>query len=239
LNFIKVWLWRNINWRLADERCSHDTYFRGWCKTVFVTTPRINGRPLNRLAIQALAMAPRGSTIVVKQTQTDVSIEVTHPDFIKPGDTNVFLLKRDPRTNELYLYIDLVSFATGGPKGFGAVAFLRCAQMCRILGFSRIDLLAAGGQSYKIAPATWNTGFNGYYTWGVFGFNAPLHTVTAKNLRSNPQLNRCGDLLDIIEKNASWWKAQGAGGEMTFDLQDNSRSWHTLLKYLSANGYRK
>lgn len=236
---MKEWLWRNIVWRLPGERCIHDKHFRGWCKTHYLTKPRLNGRPLSRYAIQALAMAPAGSSIVVKETSEGVSIEVAHPQFFPKNSTNLFILKRDPSTSEIYLYIDLVKFVPNGPKGFGAVAFLRCAQICQILGLSRIDLLAAGGQSYKVAPQSWASGFNGYYTWGVFGFNASLHPQTCQNLQNNPQLNGCTDLLDIIERDAAWWRAKGAGGAMTFDLRQNSRSWHTLHNYLAAKGYRK
>lgn len=208
---IQTWLWRNVIWRLKGEGSTFDDHFRGSCKTTFFDTPRLAGNALDRFQVQALCMAPRDSTIVVKQDgNDDFRFEVHHPTLIRRGAKNEFLIKKDPATGELYFYIEYV-YMENGPKGFGAVAFLRCAQMCQMLGFERIDLLAAGGKSYKI-QGNWNPGFNGYYTWGRFGFNAPLHPQTIANMQAEPALVGANDLLEVMERNAQWWKDEGGGG---------------------------
>ncbi|MBB3193229.1 hypothetical protein [Roseateles terrae] len=237
MGMVKSWFWRNVLWRFADERCKHDEYFRRSCRVVFIDKPALGGKAIDRFQIQSLSMAPAGATVVVKMQRDEIVMQVTHPKLIKKGYTNEFYIRADPDSQELYLYIELAMFADG-PKGLGAVGFFRCAQVGCALGLARVDLLAAGGKSYKIA-GEWNPGFNGYYSWARFGFNAPLHPLTAEAIAALPRLAGAKDLLEIIERDPHWWSLEGGGGEMTFDLRAGSRSWHTLPTYLSDNGYRQ
>lgn len=235
MGLLKSWIWKSVYWRLRGERGAHDEIFRGNCQVNFRVQPRIASRKLDKVQVQALAMAPSDAVVAVEERNGEIHLLVTASVYV-PGQ-NIFVLKVDPVTTELYLYIDYIKFE-GGPSGLGAIAFLRCAQMCVMLGIGRVDLLAAGGASYKI-QGTWNSGFNGFYTWARFGFNASLHQQTIVNLQRNPALADCQDLLEIMERNPTWWKDHGAGGEMTFDLRSGSRSWQTLSNYLSKEGLLK
>ena len=237
--FLRAWVWRNIYWRLKGERCVHDSYFRGTCRFLVKNWPRIGGRELSRLELQALSMAPAGSTISVRVIDGELQMTIAHPDLILTGFENVVYLKHDQALDEIYLYIDLVMFdGKVCPEGFGAVGFLRCAEMAYRLGFSRIELLAAGGADYKIANSWSRDDFNGYYSWARFGFNAELHSLTREMIKNDPGLSGCNDLADIIGRQPDWWWEHGGGGELTFDLQRGSRSWQTLYAYLESKDLR-
>jgi hypothetical protein len=193
--------------------------------------PKINGHVLDDWQIQTLAMCPSGGKVRVRHHQAEFTLEVTHPDLIETKRVNVVELRKD--ANEYYIYIDLVLFATSGLKGFGASAFLRMAQTAQQLGFQRIDLLAAGGAGYK---HKWTRAFNGFHSWARFGFNATLWPETVARLQSSPHLQGCTELWEIIERDPGWWKDNGDGCDLSFDLRTDSRSWHTLYTYLEKKG---
>lgn len=195
--------------------------------------PEVNGHELDDWQIQTLAMCPTGGTVKVRASSSEIVLIAEHPDLIEKNESNIVFIRRD--ASGPYIYVELVLFASSSYKGFGATAFLRMAQTAQQLGFLRIDLLAAGGTGYKTAFG-WSRAYNGFHSWARFGFNAKLWPETVAKLQNFPHLQGCADLLDIIERDPDWWKTNGDGSKLTFDLQENSRSWHTLYTYLGKKG---
>jgi SPP1 gp7 family putative phage head morphogenesis protein len=120
-------------------------------------------------------------------------------------------------------------FETG--KGLGARIFARQVDTLRAAGFKRIDTFAAG--SYG------DEEFNGYWTWAVFGFDAKLPTRIASKLP--PELAEAKSVSDLMAsaEGQTWWKINGKGLDMSFDLDPNSRSSQKLDLYLAAKGIRR
>ncbi len=191
--------------------------------------PLVGERWLDDWMLQTIVMCPANGRVVVEQRKQAFVITGSHPEHMEPGGRNVVEI-RIGSDGEPFLYFDWVLFSTQAGKGFGAVAFFRAAQAASRARFQRIDLLAAGGAGYK---HQWTREFNGYHSWARFGFNAPLHASTLALIKDHPKLSGCTELLDIIDNDPEWWKQNGDGCELTFDLRSGSRSWYTLTKYLS------
>jgi hypothetical protein len=230
------WLRRTLLWRLPGEATAWDEIFRKRAEVDVLPheRPRIGGKLLDDWALQTICMCPSGGRVIVRRFPDSIRLTVSHPKYIESGASNVVEIRVDPQ-GEPYLYFDLILFQTEHYPGFGASAFYRAAQAALRAGFSRIDLLAAGGNGYKY---TWSRPFNGYYSWARYGFNALLWPATLSRLASNPQLSACKELLDIIDVDPAWWKKHGDGCEMSFALRSTSRSWYTLNRYLAERGLK-
>jgi hypothetical protein len=228
MRYLSEYFRRNVSWRLDDLGSKCDDYFRGKAEVIATDRPTIYNKPLDDWQIQTLAMCPSGGSVYVDLLQNFGEFEISHADKIEKGYKNLIQLRQD--TSGVYLYIDLVLFDAADIEGFGATAFLRAAQMASRLGFSRIDMLAAGGRGYT---RQWTRKYNGYYTWPRFGFNAPLQSPILSLIQGTAKFAGCLTVLDVVGRDPSWWQDHGDGCEMTFELQSNSRSWHTLYTYLN------
>lgn len=180
--------------------------------------------------LQDLVMCPSHGTIVASPTTTGTVVVQAHSPHIQTGMWNEVEFRRDG--NDIFLWIEWVMFNGNTPGGFGCCAFLRCAQAARRLGLARIDLLAAGGNSSK--GRSWNPGFIGYYTWPRFGFDCLLERNMLQKVQQVPAIANCRTVLDVMAIDAQWWKSNGDGLEMTFDLAQNSLSWQTLSTYMRS-----
>jgi len=83
-----------------------------------------------------------------------------------------------------------------------------------------------------------NRGFNGYYTWARFGYDAPLashHTEQLRNatgaMAEHRDATRISDLM-ATQHGRAWWKDKGTWTQMSFDLDKGSKSMRTLDAYL-------
>lgn len=233
-----------------------DDLFNKPAKIITSTDIDIKGRVLTDAEIQRLAGCPGGGQVVVRVPEDDaddggddedgededvdededddeddhaVRLAVTHSKYIenKAFDTNHVALQRDGE--DYYLYLDYIWFSEACEKGFGAVALLNMAYTARDLGFTRIDLLAAGGTGIK--EGKWNDKFWGYETWPRLGFDTELHPKMLAVTEQLPQFRGITHLSQIVEADLPWWKIHGDGRTMTFDLSDDSPSWGTLYKF--------
>lgn len=120
-------------------------------------------------------------------------------------------------------------FETG--KGLGARLFGRQVSALRRAGFGRIDTFAAG--SYG------DPEYNGYWTWAAFGFDAKLPNRIASKLP--PELAEAKSVSDLMStaEGQQWWKVNGKGLDMNFDLDPQSRSSQKLDIYLTSKGIRR
>lgn len=220
---------RRQAWRLRPTQ--HDVKFRGSAVARVQVRPVIGSHLLDDWQLQTIAMCPSGGQLDVYLDSDAlgpyIRMSVRHPTLVV-GQNEVFL--RLDANGLPFVYFDMIRFS--GPPGFGTTAFTRSAQTAARLGYRRVELLAAGGPTYKMGGGQWAQPFNGHYTWARFGFNAALHPQTLANLAATGGPANCQTLLDVMDQDPTWWKQHGAGGEQVFDLDAGSRSWHTLFKYL-------
>ncbi|HKX31491.1 MAG TPA: minor capsid protein [Blastocatellia bacterium] len=114
--------------------------------------------------------------------------------------------------------------AKGAPKGVGVRSFAREVIGAQRLGVAKIKTYAAG-------EGPTDQRFNGYYTWARFGYNAPLPPALRDRM---PAALKSKDLHELFSKpgGPEWWRENGSGREMEFDLASGSKSERRLLEYL-------
>ncbi|WP_186139900.1 hypothetical protein [Burkholderia gladioli] len=229
---------RQVKWRTPAEKTKWDHFFRGKALVVAPTIrPSVHKKFLDDWLLQSISMCPKGGAVYVAPLgRTGVALRVQHLRYIESGEENIIHLLVDQQ-NKPYVYFDMVLFSAD-LHGFGAVAFYRAAQAAQRAGFDRIELLAAGGAGYKIR-SQWSRSFNGFYSWARYGFDAPLHPETRIRLANIPQLAQASCLLDVLDIDPEWWRQNGAGSNLTFDLKSGSRSWYTLKNYLVSKGLKR
>lgn len=221
---------RNLWWRIPGNRSPHDIHFRKLPFIEIYDYPTLGDKVIDRYAMQALCMAPSDAMVEVwVEDNRKVWMEAKRSKFIQPGKSLRVSVERF--SNGVVLDYESIMFTDDAPKGLGATAFLRAAQAARRLGINRVELLAAGGATYKLGRS-WTEEFNGYYSWPRFGFDTPLTEETKKLLAGSHDREACTSLLDLMSCDAKWWSENGGGCRMTFDLSKGSRSWHTLNAYL-------
>lgn len=228
MDCIHEWLIRNILWRCDSKQV--DRYLRGRAK-VFLKDRRrpVIDAPINDWQLQTLGLCPAGGLVQVEVINDAIEIISYHPEFINSKIPIQIKLQIDI-SGEVFLYYDWVMLSTN-IKGFGCVAFYRAAQVAQRLGISSVKLLAAGGAGYKYTWAE-DSKFNGYHSWARFGFDADLWPETILKIKEHPLLSACTKLSQIIDIDPGWWRDNGDGCEMVFDLRKGSGSWHTLQAYL-------
>ena len=146
---------------------------------------------------------------------------------------NTVCIKRD--TSGLYLYLDYIRFEDNAPSGLGTMMLSRMAHEAKRLGLTHISLLAAGGTNLKY---DWGENdFSGYYVWARLGFDAALKPVMQELVDCDPQLSGSIRVSDIMTRNRDWWRTNGSGDYMEFDLSDGSLSWNTLNDILTQRGW--
>lgn len=197
-------------------------------------TPKAENGVTGQLDPAVLGNVPSGREAGGPARTYAVVLTVLHPKYLEQNSRNRVEIRVDG-SGDPFLYFELILFDAQAYPGFGAVAFYRAAQAAQRVGLTRIELLAAGGQGYKYS---WTRPFNGYHSWARFGFDAPLWPTTLQKCAQVPHLANCRTLLDIIAVDPGWWKANGDGCDMAFDLRQGSRSRHTLLTYLKERGLK-
>lgn len=116
------------------------------------------------------------------------------------------------------------------PPMLGTIAFSLCAIQAFLLGISKIELIAAGGDGF-------NPKFYGYKIWPKFGFDAEIYP-NEFNADKAPQLAGCATVLDAVALDPQAWDTHGSQRVMTFDLAPGSRSWVQLVKYLRVLNFQ-
>lgn len=226
-----------LPWSSPAPKTKLDRYFNRPAKVKVLANLEMNGELLSDKALQILAGCPAGGKVKVyeKDAQTIV-LTSRHADYIenRNHDTNVVEIQRT--TAGYVLYLDYIWFSEKCPPGLGAVALLRMAQVAQQLGFSRMGLLAAGGTGIK--QGGWNEPYWGFATWPRFGFDTELQPVMKGLLKTQPNLANLQYVSEVIAIDREWWKANGDGWEMSFDLRSGSKSWQTLYNYLSEKGLK-
>lgn len=222
---------------------SLDTYFTGSVTIHSEYQVEVNGVILTPGAIQRLAGCPAGGHVFVSFSDTEdrICFHSKHPTLIDNRyKQNAVELRRDAQG--YYLYADYIWYAAAAPngpapKGLGAVALLFMAYQAHLLNLPRIDLLAAGGSGVK--GAGWTEQFWGYEVWPRLGFECELQPAILELISTIPHLAGCTRISQLVEIDLAWWKAQGDGWDMSFDLTSGSKSWDTLYRFCLSRGLLK
>lgn len=188
----------------------------------------IGGRPLTDPDVIGLTGAPDGSAITVRQGDVGVELVARNPEaFDAPAEFHLIPIEG---SGGAMLLDEVIVIREAMPSGFGLRLFGRQATAAAQLGIQIIVLEAAGSAISRV--------FNGYYTWPRFGFDAEL--VEAEIAKLPEHLAGAGTVADLMasEKGRHWWRANGSGRVMEFDLTPDSRSWQTLRAVLAEKGVR-
>lgn len=202
-----------------------------------------------------LCAVPRNSEVEVKLV-TDWEGKLEDPAELVPAGlhitvraagvintTNEFVIYKrgDVEDAELWLYLKLIDFGSGAPKGVGKELVRRIASAARRLDFVGLRLQAAGGRNWE--PRNVDTGerWGGYYVWAKCGFDGSLteEDETGRGFRDivkyfphvPGKLSKCTTVLQVAEldNGLDWWKLCGDGSYMTFMVQElNGPSWRRL-----------
>lgn len=122
-------------------------------------------------------------------------------------------------------YLEMV-YANKKNGGNGAEIISDIVANSRSQGLEKIDAYGAGenGSSY-----------NGYYSLPRLGFDAPIPDDLKSGLKEAGI--SAANISDLMGSDAgrAWWKNNGHGTDMTFDLSDGSTSLHMLSSYLNRD----
>ncbi len=117
-------------------------------------------------------------------------------------------------------------YANKANGGSGTEVLADIVSNARSQGVEKIEAFGAG---------TKGDAYNGYYSLPRLGFDGPLSDDMRKAAsESGFSAERVSDLMKT-EKGRSWWKENGHGMELTFDLSDDSESLKTLSSYLNQD----
>jgi HK97 family phage portal protein len=119
-------------------------------------------------------------------------------------------------------------------KGIGSDVFSRMVDQATKLGIPRIETYAA----------KWDAGGDiGYFVWPKFGYDCELSEDTKKQLQRgfkytkevSSQMKDANSISDLMKSpgGSEWWKKNGEGMRMSFDLKEGSLSrqvWEAYQK---------
>jgi hypothetical protein len=109
------------------------------------------------------------------------------------------------------------------PKGKGTELFAKQVEGLDGSGVARIETMATRGDKE-----------NGYHTWPRLGFDADLPPELQKMLPDHLSgSSRVSDLMKSPE-GRDWWKENGVGMSMSFDMKPDSHSRKVLDAYTSS-----
>ncbi len=183
-----------------------------------------------------LVGVPHGAKIDVYDVMTNkVRVDVNHPmlhalrTFQLHGDGT-----RSVHNDSFSTKVKMNGEKTTG-KGIGSAVFSHQVEALVEHGYSEIRTLAAG--DYEKARGKAPT--NGYYTWPRLGYDAPFDK-RALTLKQEAEVNSFAPhaemLSDLMQTQTGrdWWRLNGQGDEMTFDLTDPppSKSLQILRAYM-------
>jgi hypothetical protein len=112
-------------------------------------------------------------------------------------------------------------------KGTGSTFFAKQVEGLSSIGIQEIR-----------TDATKSPTENGYYTWPRLGYDAPVPSKSASKLPE--ELKSASNLSDLMRtpEGRSWWKANGTGVALKFDLKEGSYSRKVLDAYMAERENR-
>lgn len=180
---------------------------------------------LHRQDLIELSGAPNHAQIYIDRMEADCCVLRVVHDFFATDSIRFIICEDDEIT--LYLYnLQLELKPEHQKRLLATFAFLQQVNAAFRLGFSKIKLEAAGDCR--------DEQYNGYYTWARLGFTMLL----PDDFRLPENATNAQEVADLMQDEAliRWWKENGQGGEMEFDLHKNSKSFKVLEYYLESKG---
>lgn len=123
------------------------------------------------------------------------------------------------------IYIKLIDFKPGGPKGLAARMLALIVRAAFDLGnVRRLRLLAAGGRSWDARSAITGERWGGFVAWPTYGFDMELLPTTLKIAKEFPYypegLRSLRTVREVLQVSGGreYWKVVGDGLYMDFDL---------------------
>ena len=169
-------------------------------------------RPLTVGEWIALSAAPNGAHVTIGIDGDGLLLDAMEP--VRLGLISLCRIERDRMGKTILTLEDwrILRKKERG-KGGGRRLFRRLAASARSLGIAKIEAVT------RRVP-----GENGWYTLPRFGFDAPLPPETLDKLPESFAASRT--LLDLTAtiEGRLWWRENGHGAELTFDLSENSRA---------------
>lgn len=158
--------------------------------------------------LAALAGALDGATVQLSTHGDSLFFDVQHSDV-------VFQQRRLAREAARRLYVRnlYLEKQPWGKSLWGLRALLRQIEAGQAWGVAYLTTFATG--------SAYEDGWNGYYTWARYGFDAELPPDRQQLL--SPALSGCRTVNDVmLREGAAWWRAEGVPLEMAFDLRADS-----------------
>jgi len=206
----------------TDERTyyanteGYDTAKRG----IEAIIQRVTGRPITLDQALDICGIPRGRIAVVYHDDIDDQIQAL-------TDDDRLTLRCQLKNKRL----EIDQFYSKIGNGFGIKTFLGMVESARKAGLERITLTAAGSAEGRATGRAGVGSENGYYTWPLFGFDAPIPDRVLDAARAAlGNVSRLSDLMRT-EVGRAWWKNNGVMVRCAFDLADESESMRQLQRY--------
>lgn len=178
----------------------------------------VGGKTLTARGIARLTGAPDGATVLVEHERERLVMLIRHPFYKEDSLRSI---------SGGVLYNELLVLKKDAPAGIGTRIFASQVEAARQLGLQRIEVYAAGSAG---------SDYNGYYTWARLGYRAPLKADEMGRLPA--ELRGARDVGDLMATAAGrdWWRKNGSGRAMSFDLGAGSESLRHLQAYLKEKG---
>lgn len=186
----------------------------------------LNGHVLDTAAFAKLTGAPDGSYMLPVMTPAgDLEIEIAHDHLIESMQRTI-----QKSTSGFLLVSNDIFVIKKNFRGMGIAirSFAIEANEAQRLGIARITALAAGKAGDE---------FSGWYLWARAGFQADLDSDEIRKFEHETMLS-ARTLHDLMRtaQGVSWWRKNGKGRQVVFDLAPASPHWDILNLYLAEKG---
>lgn len=179
----------------------------------------------NERILARLCGAPDGSQILVSRGsggKDTFNLKVKNPLFLYPSEyfiiNNGGELSFELAVDSIYVRKEFQD------QGIGVRSLMLSIRQAKELGFNAVTLEAAGSAANRNM-------FFGYHVWPSLGFDAELPTQILERLPLDLQAGtRLSDLMQSV-KGDDWWYDNGISLHLSFELRDDSVSWHLLKEY--------
>jgi phage portal protein BeeE len=197
-------------------------------------TKEIFGREMDEIVVARMCGVPSGSKVKITATEEGVHVQavndamgiVSMKRLIEgtPGDIRI--------TNDEFILRD------DAPKGLGTQIFGSQIAQAAKNGVSRLECSGGGEKGHWM---------NGYYTWPRLGYDGQVYQ---HNIRANagakvkdapvkqPPPVKVSRLMKS-ETGRDWWKENGAGISLKFDLTPGSTSRKVFARYVKEKAKAK